>query len=104
MPAGFLRTDMRTERGCTVFAWFGGPAEFLAPEALIVTGEGITSVSVTDLSSNRWESSQSRWRLASLSDREPGEEIIDPMAGRWWRTGEPTVADLAESVLLRAPR
>lgn len=39
VPAHLLRTEMRSPRGCLLLAWFGGPAEFRAPDEL-GTAEG----------------------------------------------------------------
>ncbi|GGM45982.1 hypothetical protein ACFFX1_22045 [Dactylosporangium sucinum] len=49
IPPRFLRTDMRAPEGCTVLAWFGGPAVFHSAERLdgAVT-DGIVTVSVQD--------------------------------------------------------
>ncbi|GAA0715588.1 hypothetical protein Drose_23750 [Dactylosporangium roseum] len=47
VPPRFLRTDMRAPEGCTVLAWFGGPAVFRPAEQLDgAVMDGIVTVSV----------------------------------------------------------
>ena len=47
IPARFLRTSLVAPGGCTVLAWWGGPAEFVAADRLDrPVREGLTSVDV----------------------------------------------------------
>ena len=47
IPAGYLRPGMSTGDGCTVLAWFGGPAEFHpAADLPGAHSDGLTSVTV----------------------------------------------------------
>lgn len=47
IPARFLRTSLVSPSGCTVLAWWGGPAEFVAADRLDApVHEGMTCVDV----------------------------------------------------------
>lgn len=102
LPAGLLRTDMRTAVGATVLAWFGGPIDFRAPDELTPTASGITARELAQLADGAtWQTPESNWRLAAGSARRDGEEGLDVSAMTWVR-GAPTPE--CDRMLLREPR
>ncbi|GIJ29844.1 hypothetical protein Vqi01_50060 [Micromonospora qiuiae] len=101
VPARFLRTSMQAPQGCTVLAWFGGPAIFRTPEEISPTAaEPIISVDVR--SGRRGEvllTSEARWRITTVDDWPEGAEAFDLAGRRWARAaadwpGEPPSGDI----------
>ncbi|MEV0718844.1 hypothetical protein [Asanoa sp. NPDC050611] len=57
VPPGYVRAGMRSVGGCTVLAWFGGPAEFREAHLLPVAVRGLVTVAFgeeLDLPAGRW--------------------------------------------------
>jgi hypothetical protein len=81
VPAGYVRGGMRTAGGCTVLAWFGGPAIFHPADALpgAVTS-GLRSVPVgtpLDLPAASWV------RGGAVPAGATGDVIAADLS--WWR-------------------
>lgn len=106
IPARYLRTGMRAPEGCTVLAWFGGPAIFRTPEEISPTAdEPIVSVDLRG--AGRGEAlttSLARWRVATMDEWSAGAEAFDLAGTGWARTpadwpGEPPAGE----IVLREP-
>jgi hypothetical protein len=86
IPAGFLRTTMQAPEGCTVLAWFGGPAIFRTPDELgedAVT-DGIVSVRVDALLGEDFlVTSEARWSVGQAATG-PDDDGVDLAMGTWW--------------------
>jgi hypothetical protein len=86
VPAGFVRTSMRSPRGCRLLAWFGGAAIFREPSELgAPPARGIESVATHGASGPLLSSSVGSW-----STELPSEGTVDVVGPglRWWRRGE----------------
>lgn len=101
IPANFLRTTMQAPEGCTVLAWFGGPAIFRTADELgddAVT-EGITSVSLDALLGEDFlVTSEARWSLGDIATQ-PDDDGVDLAMSTWWHGA----ADREGLGLRRAP-
>ena len=82
VPAGFVRGPMRSAHGCTVLAWFGGPAVFHPAESLPdAVGTGLVSAPIgtaLDVPGASWV----------RGDDTPAGATGDAVAAdlsRWWR-------------------
>lgn len=103
VPAGLIRTDVRTTDGCTAIAWFGGPADFRTVEELSECRAGVTSTRVADLGRAGWRTSRSSWRLDVDTGCAAGEEALDVANLRWWRHADNhTGAGTGTTVLVRS--
>lgn len=95
IPSYFLRTRMLSPQGCTVLAWFGGPAIFrtadeLGNDALTV---GITSVRVDALLGEDFMvTPEARWSVGRSVGSAVADEI-DLELSRW-RHGKVEAGDL----------
>lgn len=79
IPAGYLRPGMSTVDGCTVLAWFGGPAEFHAAGGLPdAHSDGLVSVPV-DRGLPRG------WTLGSLAAPAAGGDEVTADLRTWRR-------------------
>jgi hypothetical protein len=83
IPAGYVRPGMSTVDGCTVLAWFDGPAEFHpAGELPDARSDGLTSVCVDPGSRSR--GLPRGWTLGSLAaPAASGDEVTADL--RTWR-------------------
>jgi hypothetical protein len=89
VPAGAVRSVMRSERGCTVLAWFTGRADFRTPEELTVTPVGVTTtVSVLGATvGDVLVVGRASWRLEpDTAAIGPHDDVID-LGLTWWRRG-----------------
>jgi hypothetical protein len=124
VPANRLRTRMTTATGCTVLAWFSGPAIFVPAAELdssTPADEGVRTVSfgATVSSESSPESSSDSeprvlldlpgatwWRCpwpGPLPDRSasPGEDVLDAGLTRWSRRGGGADLPAGESFVRR---
>src|SRR5690606_31433543 len=74
VPAGFVRSHVHTEQGCTALAWFGGPADFVSADRLPPCADGISAIAVAALAgdpaagpsavmSDGWATTRSIWQV-----------------------------------------
>lgn len=99
VPAHLLRTEMRSPRGCLLLAWFGGPADFRAPDELDGP-DGADGAVVSARTSDRTVSLPcspvGAWtRGPAVHD--DVVDVIDPELGSWQRGP----ADAAAGALVR---
>ena len=104
IPAGFLRNDMAAPEGCSVLAWFAGPATFRAPEELPATDEAIRSVDLrTSEPGLVLATPHSKWSLASYEDWPEGAEGFDLAGTGWACSVDDWIAAPPGPMILRQP-
>ncbi len=90
IPARFLRTSLVAPGGCTVLAWWGGPAEFLPADRLVEhVRDGMTAVDVPSAPPGLLLSAGPvTWRRHLPGDATPsaGADVVDLALTRWHRT------------------
>jgi hypothetical protein len=88
VPAYLLRTGMNAPSGCTVLAWFSGPAEFVPAAALEDSAhDGLDAVDVLSSSPGIvLETAFSQWiRLPAGEPLPDGDgDVLDAGLG-WWQ-------------------
>lgn len=88
VPAQFVRTDMRSPKGCVVLAWFAGPADFRPPADLGACADAIASVHVTGASGRLISSDVAEWSIGDdlvPGDSAPTVEVVAADLSRWAR-------------------
>jgi hypothetical protein len=91
VPAGFVRGPMRSAHGCTVLAWFGGPAVFHPAEAL---RDAVTSGLVSVPVGQALDLPGATWLRGSAAPAGATGDAIAPDLSRWWRlAGDPPPPD-----------
>ncbi|HZJ07399.1 MAG TPA: hypothetical protein VFD59_18335 [Nocardioidaceae bacterium] len=91
IPRRFLRTAMSAPEGCTVLAWFGGPAIW-RPESELkdAATEGVESVSIAAAPAGYLLSApEADWTKHNEDepDAVPEGDAVDAALTQWWRTG-----------------
>lgn len=102
VPAEFLRTDMRSPKGCLVLAWFAGPADFRPADELAACSDVITSVHVTGASGSLVSSGVAAWSVGDelvAGASVPVLEVVGAGLDRWVR--DPVDAPAAEDLVRR---
>ncbi len=93
VPAGYVRTMMRTSGGCTVLAWFGGPPDYRSADELSgQPGQGLRAVRVLHDVTARplLRAAQATWRIvdaAMLTPLERPVDIVDLELRTWYLVG-----------------
>ena len=84
VPAQLVRTGMRSPRGCVLLAWFGGPAEFRAPDALGRADGAIVAVRTSDRSVSLPSSAVGAWTRGPAT-HDDVVDVVDLERGSWQR-------------------
>lgn len=102
VPSHYLRTTMTSASGCTVLAWFGGPAMFRTPDELGAVAAGpIVSVRFDGLLGEDFMvTSEARWSVGPFPAT-PDADAIDLDLSHWQHGT--SVADRGRLGLLRTP-
>ena len=109
IPERWERTVMRSPRGCTVLAWFSGPADYLPPAELSGrSGQGLRVVPALDAAaaSPVLRTDQARWeRAEALADPvERPADVVDLALTTWVRIEPGGPADVPPGpLLMRVP-
>jgi hypothetical protein len=82
VPAGFVRGPMRSAQGCTVLAWFGGPAVFHPAGSL---REAVTSGLVSAPVGTALDLPDASWVRGSATPTGATGDAIAADLSRWWR-------------------
>jgi hypothetical protein len=87
VPPGHLRTEMSTTSGCTVLAWFDGPAMFAPGDVLDQRAGGeVTTVKLDPASSALLDLPTARWQVLGAGTVAPGVgDALDVGLTAWWR-------------------
>lgn len=99
VPAHLLRTGMRSPQGCVLLAWFGGPADFRAPEELAHADGAVVTVKIWDRSVPLPSSAVGAWTRGPATHVDV-VDVVDLELGSWQRG--PAVA--GPSALVRHDR
>lgn len=99
IPAQWVRTVMRSPRGCTVLAWFSGPPDYRPPGELAArSGQGLRVVRPFDGASTAplLRTPEARFEIAdAVPDSAGGPvDVVDLALSAWVRVepGEPVPA------------
>lgn len=92
VPARFRRTWMSAPEGCTVLAWFGGPAIFIPADELPgAHGDGLRAVRGATAAEPGplLQLSSATWTLSADGDPDPGlpGDLVTADLTRWQRRG-----------------
>ncbi len=102
IPAGFLREGMSAPEGCTVLAWFAGPAIFRTPDELSPTDAVITTVDVRASEPGLvLATPESRWTLTAYAAWSEDDEGFDPAGSGWACSAADWVAAPADQIIKR---
>jgi len=88
VPAGYPRTEMRTEQGCLVLAWFGGLPDFRPHDELPPCDVPVTTVRV-DADGELPASPVASWARGEVPAGDAPVEVITADLTRWTRSGAP---------------
>ena len=110
VPARCVRTLMRSPGGCTVLAWFGGPADYRpAAELSGCVGTGMQIVAALDArrGSVLLHTDEARWEIADVAGQpllDRTADVVDLDLHTWARVGPgDPVPIAADRLLLRTP-
>ena len=93
VPARHLRTDMSSADGCTVLAWFGGPAIFHTEDELDGGHwEGLVSVSVLEGRGPLLVARDIEWATTAGAVGPGVSDLVEDGLRRWRRVSGPTTA------------
>ncbi len=109
IPAGWERTRMHSPRGCTVLAWWSGPADYRPPAELSGrSGVGLRVVQALDGAglSPLLRTGDARWEVVDALPEAAGRavDVVDLALSAWARVepGEPVPVP-AGPLLVRVP-
>jgi hypothetical protein len=79
VPAGLVRSDMRTDEGCLALAWFSGPADYLPPDVLGAVEGDIRTVRVDGTEGVVLRTPEAEWVVGETASG----ESVDLALTRW---------------------